>query len=123
MDEQKPIESSPNTGSEDGASPPQESATAKNSKLLAGAVVAVLLVVGLYAVARFLLEFLRGDEDRGFVFDHLLSTSQFIALLALAGIAVVAVWRHSHHRDEPGSGMEVGNKRSARAANVAVSKS
>lgn len=42
-----------------------------------------LLYLTLYAVARFFLEFLRGDEDRGFVFHHLLSTSQFIAILAL----------------------------------------
>jgi phosphatidylglycerol---prolipoprotein diacylglyceryl transferase len=34
-----------------------------------------------YAVARFILEFFRGDGDRGFVFGGLLSTSQFIALL------------------------------------------
>ena len=49
--------------------------------------------IGIYAVARFFLEFLRGDEDRGFVFHHLLSTSQFIALLALAGTALVFIWR------------------------------
>ena len=47
-----------------------------------------VLYVVLYAIARFFIEFLRGDEDRGFVFHHLLSTSQFIAILALAG----AVW-------------------------------
>ena len=34
-----------------------------------------------YAVARFILEFFRGDADRGFVFGGMLSTSQFIALL------------------------------------------
>lgn len=51
-----------------------------------------LLYVGLYAVARFFIEFLRGDEDRGFVFDHFLSTSQLIALLALAAAAVLAGW-------------------------------
>jgi phosphatidylglycerol:prolipoprotein diacylglycerol transferase len=50
--------------------------------------------LGLYAVGRFLLEFLRGDEDRGFVFHHLLSTSQFVALLVLAGIVAVLTWRH-----------------------------
>jgi phosphatidylglycerol:prolipoprotein diacylglycerol transferase len=64
--------------------------------------------LGLYAVARFFLEFLRGDEDRGFVFHHLLSTSQFIALLALAGVAMVFIWRRLHGRkdlsDVPGSG-------------------
>ncbi|MGO9275120.1 MAG: prolipoprotein diacylglyceryl transferase [Terriglobia bacterium] len=49
-----------------------------------------LIYLTLYAVARFFLEFLRGDEDRGFVFHHLLSTSQFIALLALVAAAVMA---------------------------------
>jgi phosphatidylglycerol---prolipoprotein diacylglyceryl transferase len=48
-----------------------------------------LLYLALYAVARFFLELLRGDEDRGFVFNHLLSTSQFIALLALVAAGVM----------------------------------
>ncbi|MFZ0964548.1 MAG: prolipoprotein diacylglyceryl transferase [Terriglobia bacterium] len=52
--------------------------------------------LGLYAVGRFFLEFLRGDESRGFVFHHLLSTSQFIALIALAGLATVLLWRRLH---------------------------
>ena len=40
-----------------------------------------------YGIARFLLEFLRGDLGRGFVFGGLLSTSQFISLLIVpAGI-------------------------------------
>ncbi|HMD86685.1 MAG TPA: prolipoprotein diacylglyceryl transferase [Terriglobia bacterium] len=60
--------------------------------------------VGVYAAARFFLEFLRGDEDRGFVFHHLLSTSQFIALLALAGIAVALIWRGVHHGEELSAG-------------------
>ena len=64
--------------------------------------------LGLYAVARFFLEFLRGDEDRGFVFHHLLSTSQFIALLALTGVVIVFIWRRVHSGNElseiPGSG-------------------
>lgn len=51
-----------------------------------------LLYIVLYGVARFSLEFLRGDPDRGFVFNHLLSTSQFIALLVLA-VAAVLAWR------------------------------
>lgn len=46
----------------------------------------------LYGIARFFIEFLRGDEDRGFVFGHLLSTSQFIAVLALATAAVLTVY-------------------------------
>jgi phosphatidylglycerol:prolipoprotein diacylglycerol transferase len=48
-----------------------------------------VLYIALYAVARFAIEFLRGDEDRGFVFGHLLSTSQFIAILMLATAAVL----------------------------------
>jgi prolipoprotein diacylglyceryltransferase len=51
-----------------------------------------LLYMGLYAVARFSLEFLRGDPDRGFVFNHLLSTSQFIAILALLAVVGLAVY-------------------------------
>lgn len=49
-----------------------------------------ILYLTLYGVARFFLEFLRGDADRGFVFDHLFSTSQFIALLALGTAAALA---------------------------------
>jgi phosphatidylglycerol:prolipoprotein diacylglycerol transferase len=57
-----------------------------------------LLNLVLYAVARFFIEFLRGDEDRGFVFHHLLSTSQFIALLALATAGVLAIYFHRRRR-------------------------
>jgi phosphatidylglycerol:prolipoprotein diacylglycerol transferase len=39
-----------------------------------------LYLIG-YGVLRFFLEFFRGDSDRGFVFDGLLSTSQFISTL------------------------------------------
>jgi len=54
-----------------------------------------VLYLVLYAAARFFIEFLRGDEDRGFVFDHLLSTSQFIALLALMAAAGLTFFLHS----------------------------
>ena len=59
-----------------------------------------LLYLTLYAVARFFLEFLRGDPDRGFVFNHLLSTSQFIAILAIitAGIIYVKAYRGQRTR-------------------------
>jgi phosphatidylglycerol:prolipoprotein diacylglycerol transferase len=56
-----------------------------------------VLYLALYALARFFIEFLRGDEDRGFVFHHLLSTSQFIAILALA----TAVWMALILRHKP----------------------
>ena len=50
----------------------------------------ILAYTFLYAVARFVLEFFRGDADRGFVFGRLLSTSQFIALIL--GPAAIALW-------------------------------
>jgi len=43
-----------------------------------------------YALGRFILEIYRGDADRGFVANGLLSTSQFIALIL--GSASVALW-------------------------------
>lgn len=49
-----------------------------------------------YAVARFGLEFFRGDADRGFVFGGSLSTSQFIAI-CMAGLAA-AVFSVRHRR-------------------------
>jgi phosphatidylglycerol:prolipoprotein diacylglycerol transferase len=48
----------------------------------------ILAYTFLYAVGRFILEFYRGDADRGFIFGGLLSTSQFIALI-LAPTAIV----------------------------------
>jgi phosphatidylglycerol:prolipoprotein diacylglycerol transferase len=50
----------------------------------------ILAYTILYAVARFLLEFFRGDADRGFVLGGWLSTSQFIALIL--GPAAIALW-------------------------------
>jgi phosphatidylglycerol:prolipoprotein diacylglycerol transferase len=50
----------------------------------------ILAYTLLYAVARFILEFFRGDADRGFVFGGLLSTSQFIA--AILAPAAIVLW-------------------------------
>ena len=66
----------------------------------------ILAYTVLYAVARFILEFFRGDADRGFVFGGLLSTSQFIA--AILGPAAIALWfarrrRSTDFRDPPNS--------------------
>jgi phosphatidylglycerol:prolipoprotein diacylglycerol transferase len=51
-----------------------------------------------YAVARFILEFFRGDLDRGFLLGGLLSTSQFIALL-VGGVSLVIMVRRWSNRD------------------------
>lgn len=48
----------------------------------------IVAYTALYAVARFVLEFFRGDADRGFVFGGLLSTSQFIGI-GMFAVAVV----------------------------------
>jgi len=50
----------------------------------------VLAYVVLYSVARFSIEFFRGDSSRGFVFGGLLSTSQFIAMALV--LAAGALW-------------------------------
>ncbi len=51
----------------------------------------------LYAVARFVLEFFRGDADRGFVFNGLLSTSQFIGII-MCGAAILVLFVRRHGR-------------------------
>ena len=45
-----------------------------------------------YGVLRFLLEFFRGDIDRGFLFDGLFSTSQFISLLIVPAALVIYLY-------------------------------
>jgi len=53
----------------------------------------ILTYVTTYAVARFIIEYFRGDADRGFVFGHLFSTSQFIAVLLFALALVLLPFR------------------------------
>jgi phosphatidylglycerol:prolipoprotein diacylglycerol transferase len=60
----------------------------------------ILTYTLLYAIARFVLEFFRGDADRGFVFGGLLSTSQFIA--AILGPAAVVLWLVRRRRASAG---------------------
>jgi phosphatidylglycerol---prolipoprotein diacylglyceryl transferase len=50
----------------------------------------ILAYTSWYAMARFVLEFFRGDADRGFVIGGWLSTSQLIALIL--GPAAIALW-------------------------------
>lgn len=56
----------------------------------------VIAYTVLYAIARFALEFFRGDADRGFVFGGLLSTSQFIAIGMIAVALLAHRLRHTH---------------------------
>jgi len=73
-----------------------------------------LIYLTLYAVARFFLEFWRGDEDRGFLFNHLLSTSQFIAILALAAAAGLALSFWGSSRKAPQGATPLPTARRAR---------
>jgi phosphatidylglycerol---prolipoprotein diacylglyceryl transferase len=61
----------------------------------------ILAYTLLYAVARFWLEAFRGDVDRGFVFDGLLSTSQFIAILMFTLSVWLLVCRHREGLGRP----------------------
>lgn len=45
----------------------------------------------LYGIGRFMLEYLRGDLERGFIIENILSHSQFIALFILAVVVVVYI--------------------------------
>lgn len=49
----------------------------------------ILAYSSLYALARYFLEFLRGDADRGFVLGGLLSTSQAIAIVTMITCAAL----------------------------------
>ena len=53
---------------------------------------AFLTLVALYSIGRFSLEMIRGDDDRGMVFD-LFSTSQFIALCLLPVVIGLFIYR------------------------------
>lgn len=62
----------------------------------------ILAYAMLYAVLRFFLEYFRGDADRGFVFNGLFSTSQFVALIVvMIGLPVyIARWK-AYRRNKP----------------------
>jgi phosphatidylglycerol:prolipoprotein diacylglycerol transferase len=59
----------------------------------------ILEYLGLYAALRFVIEFFRGDDDRGFVLHGLLSTSQFIGILTIFGSAVAFVYLRRRYRE------------------------
>ncbi len=74
-------------------------------RLAPGSVLGAYLIS--YGVARFVIEFFRGDADRGFVLGGALSTSQAIAALMVplgAGILVWARKRQGSGARGPGSG-------------------
>jgi phosphatidylglycerol:prolipoprotein diacylglycerol transferase len=56
-----------------------------------GQVMALYLAV--YGVARFLIEFVRDDPDRGFILGSWMSTSQFIAIIVVALAGAFWIWK------------------------------
>lgn len=54
----------------------------------------LLSYAALYSVLRFFLESYRGDAARGFVFDGLMSTSQFISVLIILGCLGTIVYKY-----------------------------
>lgn len=55
-----------------------------------------------YAIGRFLIEYVRGDVDRGFVFGNVFSTSQFIAIvIVVLAIAALPLRRSAGVRPAP----------------------
>lgn len=57
----------------------------------------VVMYAVLYSIMRSLIELTRGDTERGYVIDHILSTSQFISLLVItvAMIGFVVLKKHA----------------------------
>jgi len=55
----------------------------------------------LYAVARFVIEFFRGDVSRGSILGGALSTSQFIAILMVLGAALIGPYAYKKQRLPP----------------------
>ena len=60
-----------------------------------------LAYVGLYAIARFVIEFYRGDAARGTVLGGALSTSQFIAILTVLAVTLIAPYALKKQRLTP----------------------
>ena len=50
-----------------------------------------MLYLMLYAIARSILEIFRGDLERGFLIDNILSNSQFISILIFLGGLIVYI--------------------------------
>jgi phosphatidylglycerol:prolipoprotein diacylglycerol transferase len=62
-----------------------------------GQIIATYLV--LYSITRFFLEYIRGDAERGFVLNGLMSTSQFVSILIALGAVVWLYWLARRHRE------------------------
>ncbi len=61
----------------------------------------ILEYLALYAMLRFVIEFFRGDEDRGFVLHGLLSTSQFIGIFTILGSVAVYIYLRRRDQEKP----------------------
>ena len=69
----------------------------------------------MYAVARFVLEYYRGDPDRGFFFHQALSTSQVIAIVAVIVGFILLFVLHHHNRPREGTEQVLSEAKEARS--------
>jgi len=70
----------------------------RHYKKFSGQVIASYLM--LYGVARFVIEFFRGDMDRGFVIPDLISVSQFVSILMIFAGCVLYIWSSKRTKTE-----------------------
>ena len=56
------------------------------------------LMMMMYSVNRFLIEYIRGDENRGYVVPGAISTSQFVSLVVFPIAAAGLIYLYSRHR-------------------------
>jgi len=61
----------------------------------------VLAYAAAYSSVRFVIEFFRGDPDRGYVFGGVLSTSQLIAILLVVGAGLILPYLAKTQRVNP----------------------
>ena len=57
-----------------------------------------LVYLSLYAIGRFILEYLRGDQERGLLLDNLISHSQLVAVLVIAAVTYTYIRWSSHNQ-------------------------
>jgi len=72
----------------------------KKRKKFEGELFALYLI--LYPIGRFILEYFRGDESRGYIIKDVLSHSQFISIFVIIGAIVfyLYLWKRSRKKTE-----------------------
>jgi phosphatidylglycerol:prolipoprotein diacylglycerol transferase len=72
----------------------------RNKKQYDGQLFLVYMI--LYAIGRFFIEFIRGDVERGFLFNGKVSHSQFIAIIIFVIVIVAHFYMKSRYAGQKG---------------------